>query len=664
MKPLWLLLPSTLLLAVLPAETAGQPYPYPADLPLVRYNMQVQIRPDAHHLDVNGSAEIPPTADPQPYLKVELSNIMRDFSAEFTAPEALRGPAQLKKEEDQGPQSIWLLIPSKPIPPNTTVVIRFHVGGGEEGGFVFYLGPEGTFASGLNTVWYPHVLIHDTNLRVAGTVRYSAPVGYIVGSSGKLLAEESSDANSTFTYTYEHSYFSFTAAKYVVSQHTGKTRTAIYLLRHRERAAELSERLSKIIDLLIDEFGPFPFGELKIIETPHEQSLKAGFSGAGVDGMMFVDSDLLNSEFLLPFYAHELSHFWWGDTVSAGGNLTEAMAQYGSLLAVEKLEGPARARRYRTTGYPGYSITQCARGYFFLAQASLDQPLAKLDSGPVAHEIADGKGFLVLKMLEKQVGSAGYRRALQLVLREEAYRLIDWHHLFDSVTRGRDLSWFFSQWFEQEGAPTLELRWRQEKGKVLITVDQSEPYYRIPLVVEIRGAHRGPVRKRFLVAGGSSRFAVPLSFKVQDVVLDPEYEVLRWTPEYRNQSLALAPYWRAAAKRWTGDYDGAERELRAGLDHVPDPDTFGTRFMLEYGLGRTFAARGNQQEARRYYERAVACPTSVPEILPTAWLELARLAKTAGDAQAVRRAVDQVIRADAAAGGSTGTVGPANALLQ
>jgi hypothetical protein len=47
------------------------------------------------------------------------------------------------------------------------------------------------------------------------------------------------------------------------------------------------------------------------------------------------------------------------------------------------------------------------------------------------------------------------------------------------------------------------------------------------------------------IVGATATFSVAPGFRVADVVLDPDYEVLRWTPEFH----AMADSARAAVKR-------------------------------------------------------------------------------------------------------------------
>jgi aminopeptidase N len=120
-------------------------------------------------------------------------------------------------------------------------------------------------------------------------------------------------------------------------------------------------------------------------------------------------------------------------------------------------------------------------------------------------------------------------------LRGPAPKTITWADFTKGASRaaGRDLGWFFDQWLNRAGAPDFQLTWKQEGGRITATITQPEPTYRVHLTLESRG--RGGQRARNVVEVMGSSFTVELSpaFVVEDLVLDPEYEVLRWTPAYR-----------------------------------------------------------------------------------------------------------------------------------
>jgi hypothetical protein len=83
-------------------------------------------------------------------------------------------------------------------------------------------------------------------------------------------------------------------------------------------------------------------------------------------------------------------------------------------------------------------------------------------------------------------------------------------------------------------------------------ITQSAPFYRAKLEVESQGANGESVTHTVDVAGESTKFSWPITFRVRAVVLDPHFRVLHWLPGLRSETLAHAPGLRAAILRDSG----------------------------------------------------------------------------------------------------------------
>jgi hypothetical protein len=214
--------------------------------------------------------------------------------------------------------------------------------------------------------------------------------------------------------------------------------------------------------------------------------------------------------------------------------IDEAMAQYGSLRVVETIEGEAAAESYRRNGYPGYYADQSGLGYLRLAGTGRDYPLDNLPP-QASRTLSDGKGFLVWHMLAETLGRDDFRRILREFTARHAFQRVTWEDLLQAIQdgAGRDLQWFFAQWFRRTGAPEWHLTWRQDGDTVLGTITQAEPCYRATLEVRAEGDGGRSQARRVEVDGPTTEFTLPLTFTATSVLLDPRFRTLRWTPEYR-----------------------------------------------------------------------------------------------------------------------------------
>jgi hypothetical protein len=368
-----------------------------------RYDLDVKLDPGQHRLQGRATVWIPATAEPREALEFNLAANMRGLRIEVVAPTVSVGPARVEPQPPPNDGQSWIVQPMKPFPPNRAIQLRVEWQGGEKSSFVFYLGPEGSFASGINTPWYP--LFGPDGLGTA-MLRVTVPAGLTVHASGSQRSSGQEGARGVFRYEIATpSFFAFAAGRYTVFRRKGAVPISIYLLKDRGRVAEYIEGCQKSIQVLSDEFGPYRSGEFAIVEVPPTQAQQAGFVGASVTGFIMAAGTFLDQPFNLAYYGHEIAHQWWGNLIRhAGPNgrmmLDEAMAQYGSLRVVETLEGLTAAERYRRTGYPGYVANQSGLGYLRVVAAGQDFPLSNIPEN-ASRALADGKGFQVWDLLSR-----------------------------------------------------------------------------------------------------------------------------------------------------------------------------------------------------------------------------------------------------------------------
>lgn len=520
-------------------------------------------------------------------------------------------------------------------------------------GFVYMLSPQSCFAGGYNTLWFPSF---GDSRRMMGRMVFETPAEFLVKASGREIASSVSGSRRTTEFHVEDPIVpTFAAAPFHVVEVPGKVPVKMYFLNDRPESAAFPDGCRKILDVLEKEFGPYPFPDFSIIETPTTPGL--GFSGASFEGFMFADTRSIDLGFNLGYFGHEMSHQWWGNLVQVSGQkgdsvLSEGLAQFGSLLAVRQIDGVDLAKQYRLYGYPEYSDWQCMRGALAYKVNGLDKPLSYEEDGDsqLQHDQGTTKGFLAWQTIALLLGESNFSAALKQITKEKAWSSITWDEVWKDLQKKSpiDLKPYRQQWFEQPGLPTVWTEWKQNGDQLAVQLMQSAPAFRLkmPLVIRYKD---GSTQTRE-VAFDSTEQPLALSTKkaVLSVSLDPDHETLHSTPEldakfHDLKDFAMADY----LTNFVKDPPNAEQLMLNGLKNLPKPDRFATEFLLRYTLGGIYRAGNRNAEAKDQLEKALACPVRYNEFVPSAYLRLARANDALGNKEAVQSCLDAMVASEA-----------------
>ena len=195
--------------------------------------------------------------------------------------------------------------------------------------------------------------------------------------------------------------------------------------------------------------------------------------------------------------AHELFHHWFGDLVTAESwsNLTinESFANYSEYLWYEYKYGKdfADAHRYdEIKGYlsPNNELKDLVRFHYNSREDMFDG-------------ISYNKGGTILHMLRNFIGDAAFREGLNVFLNDHKFGTGEAHQLrlaFEKVS-GKDLNWFFNQWYFSNGHPKLDIKYTysEEANIVTVQINQTqENMFEFPLAIDV---YEGEKAKRYEV---------------------------------------------------------------------------------------------------------------------------------------------------------------------
>ncbi len=222
--------------------------------------------------------------------------------------------------------------------------------------------------------------------------------------------------------------------------------------------------------------------------------------------------------------AHELFHQWFGDYVTAESwsNLTvnESFANYSELLWSEYKYGKDAA---------GYDQVKEMTAYLS-SKSALTKELVRFyynDKEDMFDLVSYQKGGRILHMLRNYVGDIAFYASLNKYLTDNKFTNGSAHKLrmaFESVT-GKDLNWFFNQWYFNSGHPKLDIKYGYDSTNQLATVvikqTQDGINFQLPINIDI---YQGAIKNNYTVwlKNKSDSFYFPAPRKPELINIDAD----------------------------------------------------------------------------------------------------------------------------------------------
>ncbi|MGB3116186.1 MAG: M1 family aminopeptidase, partial [Ferruginibacter sp.] len=193
--------------------------------------------------------------------------------------------------------------------------------------------------------------------------------------------------------------------------------------------------------------------------------------------------------------AHELFHQWFGDlvTTESWSNITvnESFANYSEYLWDEYKYGKDFADEHNFEDMSGY-----------LMSGSNHKDLVRFyysNKEDVFDAVSYNKGGRILHMLRNYVGDEAFFKSLNNYLTTNKFKTGEAQQLrlaFEEVT-GKDLNWFFNQWYYGSGQPKLKIDYDYSKpGVATVKISQVQKEgkaFILPVAIDI---YNGPSKVR------------------------------------------------------------------------------------------------------------------------------------------------------------------------
>jgi hypothetical protein len=179
--------------------------------------------------------------------------------------------------------------------------------------------------------------------------------------------------------------------------------------------------VQKSLDYFTANFAPYQHKQVRILEFPRYERFAQSFANTipFSESIGFI-ADLRKADdldYVFTVTSHEVAHQWWAHQVIGGNQqgstmLSEALAEYSSLMVTQKEYGKAMMRRSLK-----YELDRYLRGR--RTELVEEQPLFRVENQTYIHY---PKGALVFYRLQEEIGEANLNRALAAFLKDKAFQ--------------------------------------------------------------------------------------------------------------------------------------------------------------------------------------------------------------------------------------------------
>jgi len=241
--------------------------------------------------------------------------------------------------------------------------------------------------------------------------------------------------------------------------------------------------------------------------------------------------------------AHELFHQWFGDlvTTESWSNITvnESFADYAEYLWNEYKYGKDKADEERLHSMEGY-----------LQSNSENKNLVRYhynDKEQVFDAVSYNKGGLILHMLRNYLGDDAFFKGLNIYLTSNKFKTGEAAQLRLALedASGKDLSWFFAQWYYGSGHPKLQINYDYSQpgvAKVIIRQTQkSGKVFLLPIAVDV---FTGDQKTRYNVWMNNAvdSFYFPVTTTPDYIDVDADKVLLAEFDDQKTEANVIAQY--------------------------------------------------------------------------------------------------------------------------
>jgi hypothetical protein len=560
------------------------------------YLISLEILPESHRLKAQVTIDF--------LAQSQLKDLTLDLNPNCSMTQVLDSQErEIEHRQDAYENNNVKVYFASPIPAGTTFSLRFLYEGIFEKGrkkslntlreVDAVISEEGCYLP-FAAKWIPvHRYPSD---RATAKMIVSVPLGYVALGPGEQLPSRTDGIQEIFTSVNQNPHL---PSSLVVSQFFPRTtekqgRKLDYFFSESSLSSidTLDELIRSLLAYYERALGAFPWkGPLHVVEVPPEYDY---FPGS--PSVLYLNTRLIKSAKPdVSALSQKVAAQWWNHALPVSGPdqcwLQEAFSYYAEVLRLEseKKETAVYLGELQVTALEGEGKSALANAWRlgYMTDHYLD--------------LAGGKGAWVLHMLRQMMGHDKFDRLLskwRVNLGSEDPLSSSFQKLAEEAA-GEDLNWFFTEWVESMGVPQFEveyLMFRTRTGfRVTGAVKQDKDLFRMPVEVGIQMEDKKGERVPVMVTGKRSDFRLDVDQKPIGVLVDPENNVLRDSPELKI-SVYLSRGRKLAQRE---EFVEAVQQYEEALALNP------RRSLASYLMGEVFYEQWNMQNAANAFREAL-----------------------------------------------------------
>jgi|GEM_PF-3141329 len=392
---------------------------------------------------------------------------------------------------------------------------------------------DDSFGLLANYPWWPQTGNHD---RFTFAVTICTPPSFKVAGTGTTLRTWKQDGKACERWE-EPVPITFPAinmGRWVKAEQEGPRGIKIRAFFLREDELKMEPAMNSVAEMLRfyeGIHGPYPYAELDIAEARANMFFWQAPAGLLELSRNQWSARTAGKDQRRDFYphpslatlAHEVAHQWWGHVVGWKSYrdqwISETFAEYSSFLFMTQYEGERSYLGRLEYWEKGAQRTQKRAPMVLGFRDRLGYQGQVYRRGPHA-----------LHVLRRMVGDERFLEFMAQLPAIAANRNVSTADVETIASKifGEDSRWFFSQWIESSGLPSLEADWKQKGKRVHLTLRQTQTGAPYRLLVPIRITDEEGNVSEHTVAIDSRELSVQLkhvSKGIKSVEIDPDREL-------------------------------------------------------------------------------------------------------------------------------------------